>query len=278
MKKIVSIYKITSPSGRVYIGQSWDTKSRWAAHGYKNVTPKLCASFNKYGKQAHKFEIIHELPNDIDQNVLDVYEQLYIDLYRVCGINLLNIREAGSRGRHSEQTKSLIGAQSKGRAGYWTGKTLPDEVRDKIRQANIGKAIPKEVIEKAKTTRKKNAIYAKWTEERKKAWSKMLKGRKFSAEVRANMSKSHMGAVYTEERNEKVRQANIGKKRSPEARLAMSLAKKGRKPSPQTLEALKRANLGNKHRLGIKHSDEDRRKISKGLLRYNKNKLNGTTN
>jgi group I intron endonuclease len=280
MKKIVGIYKITSPSGRVYIGQSWNINNR--IENYKRNRskgqPKLHNSFLKYGVRFHLFEIVHELPNDVQQEVLDQFEQLYMDLYSGCGVSLLNIRQAGSRGKHSDETKDKVRKANTGRVGYWRNKHISNETKEKLRVANLGKTLPTEVIEKIKATRKKNANYPKWTEDRKLAWSKLLKGRKFSDQVKANMSKAHIGATYTDERNEKVRQANIGKKRSPEARLAMSLAKKGKRPSPQAFEASKKANKGNKHRLGKKHSEEGKRKISEGLKRFIKIKRNGNPN
>jgi predicted GIY-YIG superfamily endonuclease len=34
---MIGIYKITSPSGKVYIGQSWDIYDRWKKHKQKNL-------------------------------------------------------------------------------------------------------------------------------------------------------------------------------------------------------------------------------------------------
>lgn len=57
----IGIYKITSPTGRIYIGQSINLKNREKQH--KNINEskkqiKLYRSFNKYGIINHKFEII----------------------------------------------------------------------------------------------------------------------------------------------------------------------------------------------------------------------------
>jgi group I intron endonuclease len=60
-KRVCGIYKITSPSGRVYIGQSVDIRTRWWS--YKKVRKsqrKLYNSFCKYGIENHIFEIIEE--------------------------------------------------------------------------------------------------------------------------------------------------------------------------------------------------------------------------
>lgn len=73
--KIVGIYKIVSPSGKVYIGQSGDIDKRFKT--YSNLQCKgqtlLYKSFIKYGVENHQFEIIHKLPKDVDQPILDSY-------------------------------------------------------------------------------------------------------------------------------------------------------------------------------------------------------------
>lgn len=77
-KRKIGIYKITSPSGRVYIGQSIDIDRRF--NQYKKgqyCNNKLKNSFNKYGIDNHLFEIIIEC----DENVLDELEIKYIKEY-----------------------------------------------------------------------------------------------------------------------------------------------------------------------------------------------------
>lgn len=79
MYKICGIYKITSPTGRIYIGQSKDIKNRF--NGYKQhlgkTQPKLHASLKKHGCDVHKFEIIHEC----GENELNNLEKQYIKIY-----------------------------------------------------------------------------------------------------------------------------------------------------------------------------------------------------
>lgn len=126
------IYKITSPSNKVYIGQSWNIMGRVSKYktGHCLHQPKICNSIKKYGWNSHLFEIIHELPIDIEQEVLDRYEQIYIDQYRNCNIELMNIREGGSRGKHSEETKKKL-----------TGKKHSQETKDKLRIIATGKKL-----------------------------------------------------------------------------------------------------------------------------------------
>ena len=65
METVCGIYKITSPSGKIYIGSSKNIKKRWQSYSDKNCKgqPKLCKSFKKYGKENHIREIIEFLPN-----------------------------------------------------------------------------------------------------------------------------------------------------------------------------------------------------------------------
>ena len=103
------IYKIVSPSGKVYIGQSRVIQNRWRRHKEANrMYSKLHSSLKKHGWRNHIFKIIHELPEDVDQEDLNRYEALYMDLYKSVFIELLNIKEAGSLGRFSEESKKRM--------------------------------------------------------------------------------------------------------------------------------------------------------------------------
>src|SRR3990167_3079756 len=62
-EKISCVYKITSPSGRVYIGQTMDYYRR--LNVYKNpdrikTQQRLRNSIKKHGWHAHKFEILEK--------------------------------------------------------------------------------------------------------------------------------------------------------------------------------------------------------------------------
>lgn len=115
---MIGIYKITSPSGKIYIGQSWDIEKRW-----KDYTPgrclhqrKLNSSLKKYGSKLHTFEIVYLLPDDITQEILDNYEIFYYNQFKDVGYNMLNLKDCGKGGgKHSEETKRIIGLTSKGR-------------------------------------------------------------------------------------------------------------------------------------------------------------------
>lgn len=110
------IYKITSPTGKVYIGQSWNIEIRKSyCRGLRcKGQPYICNSLTKHGWNNHIFEIIHELPADVNQEIMDNYEILYWQLYKELGIEMLNIKEPGSRGKHNAITKQIISEKALG--------------------------------------------------------------------------------------------------------------------------------------------------------------------
>lgn len=114
---IKGIYKITSPTGRVYIGQSVNIYARFKRYRDINCRSqrKLHRSLLKYGHKSHRFQIIHELPDDTTKDVLNVYEGLYIDAHKECGYKMLNIKEAGSAGAASKETRIRQSIALKGR-------------------------------------------------------------------------------------------------------------------------------------------------------------------
>lgn len=146
---VAGIYKITSPKGKVYIGQSWIINQRKKKYKGKSKDfkkqGKLYNSVQKYGWNSHKHEIIHELPPDCTQEVMDRYEVLYWELYKACGVEMLNIREPGSRGKHSQKTKDKIKKSKKKEAILNKGvnhlfynKRQSIEHKEKVKSLHIG--------------------------------------------------------------------------------------------------------------------------------------------
>lgn len=126
-KKVAGIYKIESPSGKVYIGQSYRIYSRWCEHRYspkKGINYVLGKSIAKYGFDAHKLSILHHLPQDVSNETITVYEQLYMDMYSDCGLVLLNTAPAAG------STKGML------------GKKASVEARIKMSIAGKGRRLP----------------------------------------------------------------------------------------------------------------------------------------
>lgn len=97
MSNIIGIYKITSPTGKIYIGQSWNIKERFRT--YKRLKckaqRKLYSSLAKYSTCLHIFSIEEEIKN-CTQSELDSKENYYWKFYTDKGAEMLNLREGGS--------------------------------------------------------------------------------------------------------------------------------------------------------------------------------------
>lgn len=148
------VYKITSPSGRVYIGQSWNIKNRKATYAASRCKgqPLLYLSITKYGWANHEFNIVCELPTDVSQIVLNIYELFYYNQYKNCGYNMMNVREpSGSNGKLSNSTKEKLresaltyfsSPNNRIKTSEATKKAMSDpNVKQKLRLAKLGKAL-----------------------------------------------------------------------------------------------------------------------------------------
>lgn len=176
---MIGIYKITSPSDKIYVGQSWNIENRFKDYNKLNCKgqTKLYNSFIKYGIENHIFEVVIELP-DGSQDDLDKCEQLHMNIYSNSNIELLNLKLGGSHGKHSEESKLKMSITKKGkRIGYkhseetkqkmskshkglntwtkgiiWTSKKLrkpySEETIKKLRNARLGVKVTEETKEK----------------------------------------------------------------------------------------------------------------------------------
>lgn len=191
--KIIGIYKIVSPSKKIYIGQSVDIISRW--NGYKGLHFKgqnrLYNSLKKYGAEKHKFEIICQC----DISELNNLEKYYIELYQCYNSEFgLNLRDGGLGSKPSEETKKKTSNTLKGRI-------FSEETKNKIKE------------------KRKLQIFSKET---KQKMSKLRIGKTHSEETKVKMSKSLIGNTR-----------NLGKKFSEEHKRKMSEAKRGVKFSEE---------------------------------------------
>ena len=144
----VGIYTITSPTNKVYVGQSWELGER--EKDYRGADCKgqhrIYNSIKKYGWSTHKFEVALELRDDISQETLDCWEGYYYELYKGKGYEMLNLMiPDGAKGRHSEESKQKISIKNKtsrklrGVEHYLFGKKFSDEYRKKLSDAHKGK-------------------------------------------------------------------------------------------------------------------------------------------
>jgi len=200
---MIGIYKITSPSNRVYIGQSIDIERRF--RHYKRMAckeqVKIYNSFLKYGVDAHAFEVL-EL---CDTEDLNNRERYYQDLYDSVnnGLNLLYVKSAHFNGGHSEESKKKISDSLK-------GKTFTDEHKYKIGLSNSRRIISPETKEKHRLAGL---------------------GKIVSAETKEKQRQNRLGYIHSPETKQKIAESLKGIKREPiseETRLKMSESQKKR--------------------------------------------------
>ena len=164
---ISGIYKITSPSGKIYIGQSIDIENRFIYYKYlkcKSQT-KIYNSLLKYGYDNHIFEII-----DIcDVNSLNTKERYYQDSFNCVesGLNCSYTKTNDKSGKHSVSTinnikKSLIGVIKKKPIPMKESTKKLISAKTKQRLSNkenhhlFGKKHSEETISKIKNTKMLN--------------------------------------------------------------------------------------------------------------------------
>ncbi len=184
MNKVVcGIYKITSPSNKVYIGQSLNIKRRFSE--YKKLKCRgqkaLYWSLNKYGFENHFFEILEEC----DLNNLNDRERYYQDLYDVLksGLNCRLTKSNDNFGKLSEETKKKISLKA-------TGRKVSEETKKNMSLSQTGRKHSEE-------TKKKMSLKSKGN----KVWL----GRKHSEETKRRMSDKSIGRRHTEESKSKLR-------------------------------------------------------------------------
>jgi group I intron endonuclease len=203
------IYKIISPSNRIYIGQAVDIERRLKE--YKKLACKdqrrLYESLNKYGFENHVFEI-QEL---CDETQLNIRERYWQDFYIVLSKKGLNCKltEADNRsGKLSDETKRKISEGNK-------GKVRSEKVRQAMSKRNKGKKLSEETKQKIKEARKRQIILPR-SEETKNKISKANKGSKHSEEVKKIISEKmkgvNKGRVFSDEHKKKLSEAAKNRK------------------------------------------------------------------
>lgn len=159
-EKICGIYKITSPTQKVYVGQSVEIIQRF--RNYKSLNcckmqTRLYNSFLKYGVENHIFEILEECLFE-DLNCKERYWQEFYNVLGEKGLNCI-LQECGVLKRTiSDETKRKIGEKSKGRipskesnekrSKSLTGKKRSEDFCNKMSLLNTGRKHSDETKEK----------------------------------------------------------------------------------------------------------------------------------
>ena len=133
---MIGIYKITNPSGKIYIGQSLNIKKRFNTYKKNRCKgqPAIYNSLLKYGFDKHIFEVLLEC----DIKELNKHERDYQDMYDVLGENGLNCKltkEGDRNGIASDETRLKMSKSAKGNLSH-LGRNHSEETKIKISEAN----------------------------------------------------------------------------------------------------------------------------------------------
>lgn len=137
--KTYCVYVHTSPSGKMYVGQtSKNPEMRWGKNGRnylakrrgKYAQPMFAHAILKYGWDNFQHEII---ANNITKEEADNFEKLLISKLNTTNSQYgYNIREGGSNGSMSEESKRKLSESLK-------GKRPSEETRKKLSESRKGR-------------------------------------------------------------------------------------------------------------------------------------------
>lgn len=172
------IYKITSPTGKIYVGSSVNIKNRLCK--YKNLgckqQTKLYASLCKYGWDAHVFEIIEECTSD-NMFAREVHFGLNYNVLSRVGLNLQLPKIDDKYVCMSEESIERKRAFMTGRPMLestrlkFVGRKASEETRKKLSESHMGHKRSPESIAKGVLARKgykRPPEYCKWLSESQK--------------------------------------------------------------------------------------------------------------
>lgn len=247
------IYTIESPTNKVYVGQSTDLKHRERQYSWASCKSqrRLYNSIQKHGWENHVFNVIMPLREDATPEQLVYWEQFFIDFYRNQGIDLLNLRDAGSVGKMSEESKDMKSIAMRGKRG----KVNEEQVKLILAELNKGTSLKQIVLDfNINRTTIADIKYGRtwdWLTGMSLETGKLLpkNTRIVSSETRSKMSRARMGKKYSEETKQKMRNAFI--KRPPlskEVRAKIGKSLLGRKNGPPSEETKRKIGLANKGR------------------------------
>ena len=147
-KFMIGIYKITSPSGKIYVGQSRNIEKRFKHYlgVYKCTSTQriLYNSFLKHGVDNHKFEIIEECLFEL----LNERERYWQEYYNVLSENGLNCFLTNTNLKVRVISKETKEKLSKANKGKFSGEKNPNYGKFGILNPFYGKKHTKESKEK----------------------------------------------------------------------------------------------------------------------------------
>lgn len=213
------IYKLTSPSGKFYVGSSCNIKRRLQQHGSKarlgkHGNSKLQAAFNKYGTLKADILLVCRVED------LIFYEQLCIDTFAP------PYNQSPIAGPKISLGKTFTPEHRANMSAALRGRPCSPETRAKMRVAHKGKVLSPEHREKISAAKKGKRLPP------------------FSPIHCARLSAAKIGHVLSAESRSKLAASQTGKKASLETRAKMRASARGRKMSPEAIAKRQASRYG----------------------------------
>jgi group I intron endonuclease len=200
-----TIYMITSPTNRIYIGSTVNLKRRiiYYKSNLGKSQIKLYNSFKKYGWENHKFEVIWTGP---------IEDMLKYETLIGFGFNVLEPENLNCKLPKYGENFSFISEETRQKMSAWQiGRKMSNEAKEKMKIAAKTKPpmtnITKNKIREASKNRseevKLKIILSNTGKKRSKEFceqlSKRLTGHAVSQKTRDKISKNNKGRIISEE-------------------------------------------------------------------------------
>jgi len=189
--KFFYLYKITNVlDGKVYIGQTVHIETRWKEHQWaarqNEPSQYVHRAIKKYGIENFVFEVVATC---ISLDSVNVIEQILIQQY------------------NSHDNNYGYNVAMGGRSAINAGRSLSEEHKRRIGEANTGRKATPETIKKQSDAQKGKPK----SEEFKKRVSETQKGRVFSDETLQKMSDAQKGRPKSEAHKKSMSECRLGK-------------------------------------------------------------------
>ena len=192
-------------SGKTYVGKTNDLSQRWSAHKSKARNQSelvIHRAIRKYGSENFDFRALSSHPTEAE--AYEAEKRTILDL----------------------RTTTLEGGYNANSGGL--GSFRPsEEVRQKIREANLGHVVTGETREKLRAAH----LGTTHTPEARLKMSRSRKGIPKSAVAKQRISEGLVGRPVSDSTRAKIGRAGLGRLHTPEAKLKMSAVHKGRPKS-----------------------------------------------
>ena len=190
------IYMLTSPSGKIYIGQTIRPIHKRLEEHESGRNVGCRAIYNAI--QYHGWENFEKDWYECSDEDLNKHEELMIEVLGTLAPGGYNLKEGGANGKHSEESKQKMSESQRGENNGMYGKIHGDKTRQKIGDSQSGKIHTDETKQKMSESK---------TGEKNHMWGKTP-----SEETIRKNREAHIGKTHTEVTRQKMRESKTGEK------------------------------------------------------------------